>query len=80
MPLTGKVPGREASKNETNEFGGAMNWASDPEKSFVLDWIWAWISSPTVLTQSSAGLLFVEKREKKWYCWEVGEYYIQGGP
>lgn len=41
MKLTGSVPGREASKNDTREFGGAEKPTEDPENSLVLELIWA---------------------------------------
>lgn len=41
MKLTGSVPGREASKNDTREFGGAEKPTEEPENSLVLDLIWA---------------------------------------
>lgn len=51
--LTGRVPGSEASKKETSEFGGAMNSALEAENSLVLESIWACISRPTILDQPS---------------------------
>ena len=39
--LTGKVPGSDASKKDTKEFGGAAKWTGDPEKSLELEEIWA---------------------------------------
>lgn len=50
--LTGKVPGRDASKKDTKEFGGAAKWTWDPEKSLDLEEIWAWISKPTTAAHS----------------------------
>lgn len=38
--LTGKVPGRDASKKDTKELGGAAKWTWDPEKSLELEAIW----------------------------------------
>lgn len=38
---TGKVPGKEASKKDTKELGGAANWTCEPEKSFELELICA---------------------------------------
>ena len=35
--ITGNVPGNDASKNDTREFGGAEKPTLDAEKSFVLD-------------------------------------------
>ena len=50
--LTGKVPGRDASKKDTKELGGAAKWTWDPEKSLELEAIWAWISNPTTAAHS----------------------------
>lgn len=41
MKLTGRVPGSEASKNDTEEFGGAEKPTLEPENSLELDLIWA---------------------------------------
>ena len=48
--LTGNVPGRDASKGDTREFGGAEKPTGEPENSFVLELIWAWTSKPTTPT------------------------------
>lgn len=48
--LTGNVPGKEASKNDTREFGGAEKRTDEPENSLVLELICAWISKPTTPT------------------------------
>lgn len=48
--LTGNVPGKDASKNDTREFGGAEKRTVEPENSLVLELIWAWISNPTTPT------------------------------
>ncbi len=63
---TGSVPGNEASKCETSEFGGAKNLTWDPEKSFDVDWIWAWISRPT--TPTIWGRLDNKAQEMKSWC------------
>lgn len=39
--LTGNVPGKDASKNETRELGGAEKRTGEPENSLVLELIWA---------------------------------------
>lgn len=70
--LTGSVPGNEASKCETSEFGGAKNLTWDPEKSFDVDWIWAWISSPTTPTIWGR-LENVAQEMKSW--WELVTLY-----
>lgn len=41
MQLTGKVPGREASKKDTKELGGAVNCTWEPEKILELELICA---------------------------------------
>lgn len=48
--LTGNVPGKDESKNDTREFGGAEKRTGEPENSLVLELIWAWISKPTTPT------------------------------
>lgn len=57
--LTGNVPGRDASKNDTREFGGAEKPTGEPENSLVLELICAWISKPTTPTRRWGAL---EKR------------------
>lgn len=44
------MPGKDASKNDTREFGGAEKPTDEPENSLVLELIWAWISKPTTPT------------------------------
>lgn len=39
MKLTGSVPGREASKKDTSELGGAEKPTEEPENSLVLELI-----------------------------------------
>lgn len=39
--LTGNVPGKDASKNDTREFGGAEKQTDEPENNLVLELIWA---------------------------------------
>lgn len=51
MSLTGNVPGRDASKNDTREFGGAEKPTREPENNLVFELIWAWISKPTTPTR-----------------------------
>lgn len=45
----GKVPGNEASKNDTLLFTADRNAEEDGENSFVLETIWACTSNPTTL-------------------------------
>lgn len=54
--LTGNVPGRDASKNDTSEFGGAEKPTGEPENNLVLELICAWISKPTTPTRSWGSL------------------------
>lgn len=51
--LTGNVPGKEASKNDTVEFGGAANLTCELEKSLEAELICAWISRPTTPSQGN---------------------------
>lgn len=62
--LTGNVPGKDASKNDTREFGGAEKQTEEPENSLVLEWIWAWISKPTTPTSCSGALRQRETRHE----------------
>ena len=57
--LTGSVPGSEASKKDTDEFGGAWNLTCDPEKSLEAEEIWACISRPITASHSPFGLLYL---------------------
>ena len=50
--LTGRVPGRAASKWETWELMGDPNLVEAPENSLLAVLIWAWISRPTTLFHS----------------------------
>lgn len=61
--LTGNVPGKDASKGDTREFGGAEKRTGEPENSLVLELIWAWTSKPTTPT-SCWGELREREREE----------------
>lgn len=54
--LTGNVPGRDTSKNDTREFGGAEKPTAEPENNLVLELICAWISKPTTPTRRRGSL------------------------
>ena len=56
LTLTGNVPGKDASKGDTREFGGAEKPTDEPEKSLVLELIWAWTSKPTTPTSCLGAL------------------------
>ena len=53
--LTGNVPGSEASNSETCELIGAANSVADPENSFDLEAICAWISKPITASHETSG-------------------------
>jgi hypothetical protein len=50
--ITGSMPGIAASMRETCSFGSAPNPVEAPENSFASLVTWAWISMPTITSQS----------------------------
>lgn len=69
--LTGKVPGTDASNRETCVLTGAPYWVAAPEKSLLVDRIWAWISRPITPLHS----LELTKSEEIFYCGVIIEQW-----
>ncbi|MDF3061798.1 MAG: hypothetical protein K0S06_1907 [Microvirga sp.] len=60
--MTGSMPGIAASTKATLLFGSAPNSVEAPEKSFASLVTWAWISMPTITSQSPVAPLISFER------------------
>ncbi len=73
--ITGSIPGIAASTRETWSLGSPPNSVEAPENSFARLDTWAWISMPTITSQSwrpplisflgSTGAFMVVRAEKR---------------